>query len=128
MAYLNDRVLDNGLNTLTNEGTRLDLCHTEPTTYTQATSTYTVGNKTGISIGAPAARAPSGRKVTVPAITDGTVTATSTGTSDDPQYYAVTDPGNSRLLAAGPLAAAQLVTSGNVFTLTAFDIGIPGPA
>lgn len=128
MAYLNDRVLDNGLTVLDTEANRLDICHTEPTTYTQATSTYTVGNKTSLSIGAPAARTPSGRKVTVAAITDGSVTATSTGTSDDAQYWAIVDTSNSRLLAAGPLSAAQLVTSGNTFTLAAFDIGIPGPA
>jgi hypothetical protein len=128
MAYLNDRVLDNGLTVLDTEANRLDICHTEPTTYTQATSTYTVGNKTGISIGAPAARAPSGRKVTVAAISDGSVTATSTGSSDDAQYWAITDTSNSRLLAAGALSASQMVTSGNSFSLGAFDIGIPGPA
>lgn len=128
MSYLNDRVLDNGLTVLDTEANRLDICHTEPTTYTQATSTYTLGNKTSLSIGAPAARTPSGRKVTVAAISDGTVTATSTGSSDDAQFWAITDTANSRLLAAGPLAAAQLVTSGNTFSLAAFDIGIPGPA
>ena len=128
MSFLNDRVLDLGLNVLDTEVNRLDVCHTEPTTYTQATSTYTVGNKTGYSVGSPAARSPSGRKVTAPAITDGSITATSTGTGDDAQYWALTDTVNSRLLAAGSLAAAQLVTSGNTFTLTAFDVGIPGPA
>lgn len=128
MAYLNDRVLDNGLTVLDTEANRLDICHTEPTTYAEATSTYTVGNKTSLSVGSPASRSPSGRKVTVAAITDGSVTATSTGTSDDAQYWAIVDTVNSRLLAAGSLDSAQLVTSGNTFTLEAFDIGIPGPA
>lgn len=128
MAYLNDRVLDLGLNVLDTEANRLDITHTEATTYAQATSTYSVGNKTGLNVGAPAARSGGGREVTVPAITDGTVTATSTGASDDAQFWAITDTANSRLLAAGPLAAAQLVTSGNVFTLASFKIGIPGPA
>lgn len=128
MPYLNDRVLDFGLSVLDTEATRLDICHTEPATYAEATATYTVANKAGISIGSPAARAPSGRKVTVAAITDGTVTATSTGAGDDAQYWAISDAVNGRLLAAGPLSAAQMVTSGNVFTLGAFDIGIPGPA
>lgn len=128
MPFLNDRVLDLGLTVLDTEADRLDICHTEPATYAEATSTYTVGNKTSLSVGAPAARSPSGRKVTVAAITDGDVTATSTDTSDDAQYWAITDTGNSRLLAAGPLSAAQLVTDGNVFTLTAFDIYLTGPA
>ncbi|MDI6770104.1 MAG: hypothetical protein QMD04_10585, partial [Anaerolineales bacterium] len=66
---------------------------------------------------------PSGRKVTVPSISDGAVTATGTAT-----HYAVVDTANSRLLATGALSASQVVTNGNTFTLTAFDIGIPGPA
>lgn len=126
MAFIADRVLDLGLNVLDVEANALYITHTEATTYTQAVTTYALGNKTSLSIGSPAARAPSGRKVTVPAITDGTITATSTGTSDDAQFYAIVDTVNSRLLATGSLAAAQLVTSGNTFTTTAFDIGIPG--
>lgn len=128
MAYLNDRVLDSGLSVLDLEGNRLDITHTEATTYAQATSTYTVGNKLALNIGAPAARSPSGRKVTVAAITDGDITATSSSSANDAQYWAITDTTGSRLLAAGSLAAAQFVTSGNKFTLEAFDIGIPGPA
>lgn len=123
MSYLNDRVLDNGLTVLDTEANRLDICSAEPTTYAQATSTYTLGNKTSLSVGAPGDRSPSGRKVTVAAITDGTVTGTNTAT-----HWAITDTGNSRLLAAGALSASQAVTSGNTFTLAAFDVGIPDPA
>jgi hypothetical protein len=126
MPFLNDRVLDNGLTVLDTEANRLDVCHTEPTTYAQATSTFTVGNKAAPSIGAPAPRTPSGRRVTVAAFSDGTITGTSTGPDDDAQFWAITDTVNSRLLAAGPLAAAQMVTNGNTFSLAAFDIGIPG--
>lgn len=123
MAFLNDRVFDNGLTVLDTEANRLDICSTEPTTYTQATSTYTLGNKTSLSIGAPADRSPSGRKVTVASFTDGSVTGTGTAA-----YWAIVDTGNSRLLAAGSLSASQAVTSGNTFSLAAFDIGIPDPA
>lgn len=123
MAYLNDRVLDNGLTVLDTEATRLDICSQEPTTYAEATSTYTLGNKTSLSIGAPADRTPSGRKVTVAAISDGTVTGTGTAT-----HWAIVDTGNSRLLATGALSASQSVTSGNTFTLTSFDLGIPDAA
>lgn len=127
-GYLNDRVLDNGLSALTSEANKLTICHTLPTTYTQANATYAVGAKTSPTVGSPTARSPSGRKVTISAITDGVISATSTGSSDDAQYWALVDTANSRLLAANDLAASQLVTSGNAFTLTAFDIGIPGPA
>ena len=123
MPYLNDYVLDNGLTKLDTEGDRLDICSQEPTTYAEATSTYTLGNKTSLSIGAPADRAPSGRKVTVAAITDGTVTGT-----DDATHWAIVDVSEERLLATGALAASQAVTEDNTFTLAAFDIGIPDPA
>lgn len=125
MSFLDSAVLDSGLSALNGISSPvLHLCHTEPTNRTQALS-YSVGNKTGITIGSPAARSPNGRKVTVAAITGGSIIATSTGSSDDAQYWAIID--GSKLWAAGSLASAQMVTSGNTFDLAAFDIGIPAP-
>lgn len=116
MPYINDEVFDQGLDYADTNGTRLDICYTqEPTTYTEATSTYTCGNDT-VNIGAPAAGAPSGRGVTIPAITAGSVTATQTA-----GWWALTN-GSSILVAAGPLSATQAVTSGNTFTLDAITI------
>lgn len=121
MAFLNDRVLDNGLTVLDTEADKLTVCSAEPTTFAEANATYLLGAKTAVSVGAPEARTPSGRKVVVAEITDGSVSATGTAT-----HWALVDTVNSRLLAAGSLSAPQAVTSGNTFTLAAFDIGIPG--
>ena len=123
MATLNDRVFDNGLTILDTEANRIDVTSQEATSYTEATSTYTLGNSTSLSIGAPADRSGGGRKVAVAAITDGSISATGTAT-----HYAIVDTSNSRLLATGSLTASQSVTSGNTFTLATFDIGIPDPA
>ena len=123
MATLNDRVFDNGLSVLDTEADRIDVCSAEPTTYTEATSTNTLGNSTSLSIGAPSDRSGGGRKVSVAAISDGSITGTGTAT-----HYAIVDTSNSRLLATGALTASQSVTSGNTFTLATFDIGIPDPA
>lgn len=123
MPFIADRVFDNGLTVLDTEANRLDICSQEPATYAEATSTYTLGNKTSPTVGAPADRTPDGRMVTVSAITDGTVTGSGTAS-----HWALTDTANSRLLAAGALSAPQGVTSGNVFTLGAFNIGIPDAA
>ena len=123
MATLSDRVFDNGLTVLDTEANRIDICSTEPATYAEATSTYTLGNSTSLSIGAPADRSGGGREVTVAAISDGSVTATGTAA-----YYAIVDTVNSRLLATGSLSASQSVTSGNTFTLSSVTIGIPDPA
>ena len=123
MATLSDRVYDNGLTVLDTEANRVDICSAEPTTYTAATSTNTLGNTTSITISAPADGDTSGRKVTLSAISGASVTATGTAT-----HFAITDTSNSRLLATGPLSASQSVTSGNTFSLTAVDIEIPDPA
>lgn len=123
MATLADRVFDNGLTVLDTEANRLDICSTAPTTYTEATSTYTLGNKTSLSIGAPADRTGGGREVTVASFTDGSVTASGTAA-----YYAIVDTTNSRLLATGALSSSQAVTSGNTFSISSFKIGIPDPA
>ena len=128
---LADYVLDNGLTSIVGANRRVDICHTLPTTYAQATTDagtaggYSVGNKTGLTVAAVAARAPNGRKVTIPAITDGLITETGSTAGTDAEFWAVTDPANSRLLCAGSLSAAQFVTDGNTFTTNAFDIGIP---
>lgn len=123
MATLNDRVLDNGLSILQSEGDRVDICSSEPTTYSAATSSASLGNTTSISISSPTNASPNGRKVTLSAITGASVTATGTAT-----HYAITDVSESRLLATGALSSSQAVTSGNTFSLTASDIRIPDPA
>jgi len=122
MATLNDRVFDNGLTVLDTEANAIHITSAEATDFANV-STVTLGNSTSLSIGAPADRAGGGREVTAAAITDGSVTGTGTAT-----HYAIVDTINSRLLATGSLSASQGVTSGNTFTLTSVDIGIPDPA
>lgn len=123
MSYLSDYILDAALSVMDTDSNRVDICSAEPATFTAATATYTLGNKTSISVGAPADRSPNGRKVTVAAITGGSVTGTGTAS-----HWALTDTVNSRLHAANSLSASQAVTSGNTFTLTSIDIGIPDAA
>lgn len=119
MALLADYILDLALSELDTATTTLYITNAEATTYTQASSTYKLGTKTSLSIGAPADRTPNGRKVTVAAITDGVVDSTGTAT-----HWAITKSGTT-LMATGALSASQSVTSGNTFSLGAFDIGIP---
>jgi hypothetical protein len=119
MALIADYILDLALAELDTATTTLYICSQEPTTYAEASSTYALGNKTSLSIGAPADRGGGGRKVTVASFTDGSVTGTATAT-----HWAITKSGTT-LMATGSLSAGQAVTSGNTFTLAAFDIGIP---
>jgi hypothetical protein len=121
MPYLHDSVLDSGLSVLTSASSKvLHICTSEPTTRANAIST-SLGNKTSFSVGSPTTRTPSGRKVVTGSVSDGTVTGNGTAS-----HWAIID--GSNLLAAGALSASQVVSSGNAFTLAAFDIGIPGPA
>ena len=123
MASIGDRVLDSGLETLSSEANRVDICSQEPTTYAEATSTYTLGNTTSITIASPSDRTGGGRKVTMSAISAASVTGTGTAT-----HYSITDTSNSRLLVTGSLTASQSVASGNTFSLESLDIGIPDPS
>jgi len=65
MAFLNDRVFDNGLTVLDTEANKILITSAEATTYTEANSTYALGNSTSLSIGAPADRSGGGRQVTI---------------------------------------------------------------
>jgi len=123
MATISDYVLDAALSKLDLEADRIDICSQEPTTYTEATSTYTLGNSTSVSFGAPEDGDTSGRKTACAAISDGSVTGSGTAT-----HYAISDVSESRLLCTGSLTTSQAVVSGNTFTVATFDVEIPDPA
>jgi hypothetical protein len=118
MPLIADAALDAALAVVA-DSDALYICNAEPTTFTQATSTFALGTKATPTIGAAADRSPTGRRRTVAAITDGTVTASGTAT-----HWALTKASGSLLRATGPLTTSQVVTSGNPFTLGAFDVGI----
>lgn len=123
MAFLQTTVYDNGLSYVTSNATTLHILSgaSDPATFADVTAN-TLGNS-AVTVGSPGARTGGGRKVTVPAISAGTVTATGTATR-----YALVKTSTSELIAAGLLNASQSVTSGNTFSLTAFDVNIPSPA
>lgn len=123
MAFINDEVFDQGLDWADSGaggtgGTRIDICTQEPTTYTEATSTYTKGNKTGLNTGATQDGATDGRRVIVPTFSDGSVTGDGTVT-----HWALTDA-SANLIATGALSSSQAVTNGNTFSLDAISITI----
>ena len=122
MAFLANDIFDSGLNVLNTATTTIHITSQEATTRTEAVTNYDLGD---VSVSIPAAvdrtASGNGRKVVVPAVTTGSVTATGTAT-----HYAIVD--GSRLLVTGSLSASKSVTSGNTFSLATFDIGIPDPS
>jgi hypothetical protein len=121
MPFINDEVLDQGLDYADTNGTRLDICSQEPVSYAEATSTYTLGNDT-VNTGAPEDGATDGRRVIVPAITSGSVTADGIAS-----HWALTN-GTDTLIAAGALSSPQSVTNGNTFSLDAISITVRDPS
>lgn len=122
MAFIADYIFDLALAELDTATATLYICSQEPVSYAEASSTYALGNKTSLSIGAPANGVSNGRRVTIASFTDGAVTATGTAT-----HWAITKSGTT-LMATGALASSQAVTNGNTFTLAAFDIAIADAA
>lgn len=118
MAFLNDNALDSGLAWVDTNGTRLDITSADPGGTYSSVTTNTLGNKTAINVTAPANHATDGRQVTVPAITDGSVTGSGLAT-----HWALTN-GTDTVVASGTLTASQSVTSGNTFTLDEIIIAI----
>ena len=122
MASLNDEARDQGLDWVITNGTRLDICSTDPgLTYATVTSS-TLGNKT-LTVGATEnADSGTGRQVAIPAITDGTVSATGTAS-----HWALHN-GADTVVASGAFSSSQGVTSGNTFTLDEITVIIRDPA
>ena len=121
MPFLIDAALDAKLNYIADNGTRIDYCSQEPTTYAEATSTYTLLNRTvtaadGGGDYTVADGDASGRKLTLDAATG--VAATGSGTAT---HWAITD-GTANLIATNALSSSLALTSGANYDLAACDV------
>jgi hypothetical protein len=116
MAFLIDNALDSGLSWITTNGDTLDICSQAPATYTEATTTYSLGTA-AVTIASPSDKSGGGREVIIPAVASQSVTGTGTST-----HWAITD-GASTLIAWGLLSASTSIVAGNTFTTNAFAIG-----
>ena len=115
MAYINDSALDAGLNWIKTNGTSLHICSAEPTTYAEAATTYELA-VAAVTLTGPAAGDTSGRKVTIPQVSDDAVDTTGTAT-----HWALTN-GSDTLVATGSLAASYSLDSAGTYTFNATDI------
>lgn len=124
--FVPDAAIDAMLAVIANAVDRIDICSTQPTTYTEATSTYSLGN-VAVTLGVgggdwTAANGDvSGRKLTL-----AEQTGVSIGTSGSAQHIAGTD-GTSTLWFV-TTCTTQSVTSGNTATIQTFDIEIQDAA
>lgn len=118
-------VLDAALNYIKNNCTRLVVCSTEPTTFTEANATYALADVTVDSADFTAADGDvSGRKLTV--AQQASVLIDASGTA---AHIALLDVTNSKLLYVTTCTSQALVANGsNTVTIPAFDIEIADPS
>lgn len=120
---VHDDVLDAALDYIANNATIMTLCSQQPTTYTEAITTYKLAD-IAIDSGdfTKANGDTSGRKTTVAA--QNGVTVDSSGTSN---HVAIADGANSKLLYTTTHTGQALVAA-NTVNIGAWDIEIADPA
>lgn len=120
-----DDMIDGALNILKNNVTRLVICSTQPTTYTEANVTYALADVTVDGTDFTLANGDtSGRKVTVAAQSSILIDASGTA-----QHIALLDVSNSKLLYVTTCTSQAIVANGtNVANTAAFDIEIADPS
>ena len=120
---IHDDVLDQALSYLELYGDEIDVCSAQPTTYTEAHTTYMLAQHTLTTADSSIANGDSsGRKLTWTQQADITITNSGTAT-----HVAITDTGNSKLLLV-TTCTSQSLTSGNTVTIPTFDDEIADPS
>lgn len=122
-ALAHDNVMDAALDYIKNNSTKLTVCNTEPTTYTEATATYKLASVsiTSANFGSPTNGDVSGRKIQVNAQTS--VSIDSTGSA---MWVALVKSSGSQLTYATDTATTGL-TSGGKVNIGAWDAEILDP-
>lgn len=119
---INSTVLDQALNYIKNNATRMCVCSAQPTTYTEAITTFELADVTMASgdftVGAGDV---SGRKVAVAAKTAVPVDNTGTAT-----HVALVDVTGTALLLV-TTCTSQALTAGNTVTIPTWDDEIAAP-
>lgn len=119
---VDDSILDAALNVIKNNATKIAVCSTQPTTYTEAITTYMLAIKTGLSgtdYTGPQDDT-SGRKLTVNQ--QASISVTNGGSA---QHVALT--GSSDTLYFVTTCTPQTLVGGNTVTVPAWKINIPDP-
>jgi hypothetical protein len=117
-------VLDAALSYIKDNSTRISVCSTQPTTYTEAITTYMLAIKTisSTDFTGPADGDTNGRKLT--SNQHANISVTNSGTA---QHVALSDSANSKLLLV-TTCTSQALTAGNTVTVPAWDDEIADPS
>jgi len=121
-VFMADYYRDNGLSADAGSTWRFCLCNAEPDTYTEAITTFNIGNKNSPTLSTVDA-AGGGRARQITGFADGVIAA-----DDDASHWAVVDVTNTRLHSSGALTAPQAVTTANPFTIPTSQFAAIGDA
>lgn len=122
---VHNNVLDAALDFLSTNSGKICACVTQPTTYTEAVSTYKLAYNdiSGADFTGPADGDTSGRKIGVGSKAD--VPVSTTGSC---QFFALVEvSGAGTLLYVTEVSGIQTVTQGNTMTFGAWDVEILDP-
>ena len=120
---LDDSVIDGSLNVVKNGATQMAICSAQPTTYAEATATYMLALKTGLTSGSftgPTNGDSSGRKLTKTAETG--ISVTNGGTA----LYVALCSGSVLLFV--DTCTSQVLTAGNAVNTPTFKWEITDPS
>jgi hypothetical protein len=124
-AFVSDAALDGGPDYVVANGDTLIVVSASlggvPVNMTEC-STYQLGSKTGLTVTGPTTGDSSGRKCTIPAVTDGSV-----ATSGTVGAYALLDSAGTELILAQDVGTNKVVNSGDTWTSGATDYEVPDP-
>jgi len=115
--WQNDLILDAACSYISDNTSQIVVCSDQPTTYSEATTTYKIASKTGLTSGSftgPANGDTNGRKLTVNAQTTDNATASASAT-----HVALC---SGSVLLYVTTCSSQAVTSGNPVSIPAWDI------
>jgi hypothetical protein len=121
---VHDDVLDGMLNVLKNNCTRVVVCSTQPTTFTEGNATYALADVTVAATDFTVADDTSGRKVTFGGKSNVLIDASGTA-----QHIALLDVSNSKLLYVTTCTSQALTANGsNTVTIPTFKISVADPS
>lgn len=121
--WVHNDVLDEALNYVNDNCTRMTLCSAQPADYTQANATYKLADVTMAPADFTLSDGDvSGRKVRVSQKTNVTVDSTGNAT-----HVALLDVSNTKLLYV-TTCVAQSLTAGNTVDIPAWDVEISDPS
>jgi len=120
-AAIDSSIIDTDLSTFGNAD-QIFVCSSVPTTFTEATSVRLGAASFGVGlvVGAPQNATPNGRRVLTSAVNAAPISSSGIATA-----WAIVDTPNQRLLAAGTLFSTLFITTGQTWSLPAFEIRFP---